>query len=224
MGGISYICMIVLEDIKKSYNGEEVLKGVCLQVEKGSFVSVMGESGSGKSTLLNVLGGFIAPDEGRVLWNGEDIFAFSERRRSHFRSAEMGFVFQSFRLAETLTAIENALLPAMIAGSDPARARARAEELFERLSLSAMAKKYPSELSGGQQQRAAIARALTSSPQTVILDEPTGALDSAMQIKVMELLRDENSLGRTIIQVTHNPAMAKYGQRTIKIRDGMICG
>lgn len=216
--------MIELENITKSYNGEAVLRGISLKIDDGEFLSVMGESGSGKSTLLNVMGGFLAPDGGRVLWRGEDISAFDGARVSRFRSEEMGFVFQSFRLISTLTAGENILLPAAVAGRDMRAARERAEELCHKLKLNGMTNKFPDQLSGGQQQRVAIARALICRPLAVVLDEPTGALDSAMQSTVMELLKDVNGGGTTIVQVTHSAAMAACGTRTVRIKDGAICG
>ena len=216
--------MIELENITKSYNGEAVLRGVSLKIDDGEFLSVMGESGSGKSTLLNVMGGFLAPDGGRVLWRGEDISAFDGARVSRFRSEEMGFVFQSFRLISTLTARENILLPAMLAGQDVKKVREYMLFICGELGIDGMLDKYPQKLSGGQQQRTAIARALAFRPHTVVLDEPTGALDSAMQQKVMQLLKEINAEGTTVIQVTHSAAMAAYGGRTVRIKDGMLCG
>lgn len=216
--------MIELRNVTKSYNGERVLKGIDLTVADGEFLSVMGESGSGKSTLLNVMGGFLQPDGGSVLWNGADITAFDGRARSEMRCKGMGFVFQAFRLISTLTAEENVLLPAALASCDVREVTARLKQLFSLLGLDGAGKKYPDELSGGQQQRVAIARALICAAPVVILDEPTGALDSAMQKNVMQLLRRINADGVTVIQVTHSLAMAEYGSRIVRIRDGNICG
>lgn len=217
--------MIELENIVKSYNGEAVLHGVNLKIEDGEFVSVMGASGSGKSTLLNVAGGFIKPDSGIVLWDKENISSFSPSRAARFRCTHMGFVFQNFRLISTLTAEENILLPCLLSGRDMLKTKAYIGELCERLSLCGMLSKYPENLSGGQQQRVAIVRALAYSPSAVILDEPTGALDSAMQQRVMELFRDVNAQrGTTVVQVTHSAAMAAYGGRIVHIKDGAICG
>ena len=213
--------MIQLIGVKKSYNAELVLKGIDLTVADGEFLSVMGKSGSGKSTLIHILGGFLRPDEGSVLWDGEEINAFGERETSRFRCTRLGFMFQSFRLISTLTAEENVLLPACLAGEE---AHARMEELFARLGLDGMQKKYPALLSGGQQQRVALARALITRPPALILDEPTGALDTAMQSRVMELLREVNAQGTTVVQVTHSPEMAACGSRTVHITDGLICG
>ena len=216
--------MIELKNITKSYNGERVLKGINLEIRDGEFLSIMGESGSGKSTLLNVMGGFLPPDEGFVLWNGENINAFDNARTSAFRCGEMGFIFQSFRLISTLTAEENILLPAMLAHKDMKQTRAYMADLCRTLGIDGMIKKYPDQLSGGQQQRAAIIRALICRPAAAVFDEPTGALDSDMQKRVMELLRRINAEGTTIIQVTHSRAMAEYGSRIAGIKDGMICG
>ena len=219
-----YSSMIKLENIEKSYNGEPVLRGVSLEIADGEFISVMGESGSGKSTLLGVLGGFITPDGGTVLWNGENIADFSEARTAQFRCRDMGFVFQSFRLISTLTARENIMLPAMVAGNCGRDMQDYMRQICERLGIESMLDKYPEKLSGGQRQRTAIARALCFRPHTVVLDEPTGALDSAMQQRVMQLLREVNAGGTTIIQVTHSAAMAECGGRTVRIKDGVICG
>ena len=216
--------MTELEGIKKSYNGEPVLRGVSIKIEDGEFISVIGESGSGKSTLLGIAGGFIPPDGGRVLWNGRDISSLSAADTARFRCTEMGFVFQSFRLISTLTARENILLPAMLAGQDVKKVREYMLFICSELGIDGMLDKYPQKLSGGQQQRTAIARALAFRPHTVVLDEPTGALDSAMQQKVMQLLKEINAEGTTVIQVTHSAAMAAYGGRTVCIKDGMLCG
>lgn len=217
--------MIELKNVTKSYNGEQVLRGVSLTVSDGEFLSVMGESGSGKSTLLNVLGGFLPPDSGEVLWKGEDITRHSPEKAAYFRCHTLGFVFQSFRLISTLTAEENVFLPALLAKQKPSETRRLAELYSEKLGLGGMMKKYPNQLSGGQQQRVAIVRALVYRPLAIVLDEPTGALDSAMQRRVMELLRELNQAeGATIVQVTHNREMAQYGGRIVRLKDGILCG
>ncbi|MBP5242064.1 MAG: ABC transporter ATP-binding protein [Clostridia bacterium] len=217
--------MIELKDVTKSYNGERVLKKISLTIRAGEFVSIMGASGSGKSTLLNTLGGFLPPDEGEVLWRGENVFTFNEKRKSLFRCKDMGFLFQSFRLISTLTAKENVFLPALLAGENMAQTQEYFNFLIKELKIDEVINKYPNQLSGGQQQRVALARALISHPAVVVLDEPTGALDSAMQETVMRLLYKINKEdATTVVQVTHSKEMAEYGSRIIYLKDGEICG
>ena len=172
--------MIKAENIEKSYNGEKVLRGVNLEIRDGEFVAIMGESGSGKSTLISILGGFLEQDNGRVLWNGRDISELSERELSRLRSTEVGFVFQFFKLIPTLNVRDNILLPTSLGGRADAEAMAYMQQLLLELGLSSLVSKYPDELSGGQRQRVAMVRALLYKPSLLILDEPTGALDSGM--------------------------------------------
>ena len=215
--------MINCENLKKSYNGEEVLRKVSLEIRDGEFVSVMGKSGSGKSTLISIMGAHLAPDSGRVLHDGVDIFSLDEREIAKMRCTSLGFVFQNFRLIPTLNVKDNLLLPSVLAKSADKAREEYIEMLAERLEISAMLGKLPTELSGGQCQRAAIVRALSIKPKTLILDEPTGALDTAMERRVMELLTEINrECGATVIQVTHSEAVAAYGSRIIRIRDGEI--
>ena len=215
--------MIKASGIQKSYNDEKVLKGVSLEIKAGEFVSIMGESGSGKSTLLSILGGFLAPDAGQVTWWGEDVSTFSNNRLAQIRSTEVGFVFQSFRLIPTLTVQDNLYLPATLGKKMSQNTRAYVAELVEELNLSGLLKKYPTQLSGGQCQRVAIIRALAYKPSLVILDEPTGALDSSMEEKVMALLSKVNRVHSTaIVQVTHSKKVADYGNRIIYLKDGEI--
>ena len=214
--------MTELKGIVKGYNGEPVLHDINLTVQDGEFLTIMGESGSGKSTLLGIAGGFIAPDEGQVLWDGEDISAFSGAKAAKFRCTKLGFVFQSFRLISTLTARENIMLPSLLSGRD---SQAYMLEICRRLGIAEMLDKFPEQLSGGQQQRVAIARSLAYKPDTLILDEPTGALDSNFERDVMELIKEVNSqLKTTIIQVTHSAAVAAYSRRVVRIKDGKLCG
>ncbi len=215
--------MIEAGSIVKNYGSEQVLKGISLSIDDGEFVSIMGESGSGKSTLLSILGGHLAPDGGQVLWSGEDISTFSDKKMSALRCDRIGFVFQSFKLIPTLNVNDNLLLPATLGKKITPELLEYADYLLEKLKLSDMKKKFPDQLSGGQCQRVAIARALVYKPSIIILDEPTGALDSGMERVVMELLRDVNrELHTTIIQVTHSPIVASYATRTILLRDGKI--
>lgn len=216
--------MIVLKNIEKSYNGEKILKKINLSIEDGEFVSIMGESGSGKSTLLSILGGFLTPDGGEVLWNGEDISTFTENRLSELRSTEIGFVFQFFKLIPTLNVTDNMLLPATLGKKVNADTFNYLDELSRELKLDGLLSKFPEQLSGGQRQRVAIVRALLYSPSIIILDEPTGALDSAMEQRVMELLKRINYEKKTtVILVTHSTRVAEYASRIINLRDGDIC-
>ena len=215
--------MIELKNIVKSYSSEKVLKGISLNIEDGDFVAIMGESGSGKSTLLSILGGFLSADEGTVMWSGKDISALSDDEMSELRCTKIGFVFQSYRLIPTLNVKDNLLLTAHLGRKLDDDTLKYAEKLIDTLKLSNTLSRYPDEISGGQAQRVAIARALVYKPEIVILDEPTGALDSEMKKVVMELLSTVNKdLGTTIIQVTHSSTVASYASKTILLKDGEI--
>ena len=215
--------MITVNNVTKSYNGELVLKGVSLEILDGEFVSIMGESGSGKSTLLGIIGGYLARDGGEVLLDGRDISALSDKELSHLRCTELGFVFQSYRLIPTLNVKDNLLLPATLAKNTGKETQIHLDHLTETLRLSDLLKKFPDQLSGGQAQRVAIARALLYKPKTLILDEPTGALDSETEGIVMRLLCEVNqTLGTTVVQVTHSKSVAEYGSRIVFLKDGKI--
>ena len=215
--------MIRAENIEKSFNGERVLKSVSLEIGRGEYVSVMGKSGSGKSTLISILGGFLSPDSGRVLWDGEDISSFDEKKSAALRSSKLGFVFQSFKLIPTLNARDNLFLPATLGRHINGETLRYADEVTAELGISELLDKYPAMLSGGQCQRVAIARSLIYKPEILILDEPTGALDSDMERRVMNMLsRINKELGTTVVQVTHSLAVAEYGDRIIQIKDGEI--
>ena len=215
--------MIQATNIEKSYNGERVLFGVSLDIANGEFVSIMGESGSGKSTFLSILGGFLDADGGQVLLDGEDVSKMGENRLAQIRCTTLGFVFQGYKLIPTLTARDNLLLPAVLGGKKEEELAGYLKELSDALGISGLLEKFPDQLSGGQCQRVAIARALLYKPQTLILDEPTGALDSEMEKRVMELLRAVNrELGTTVVQVTHSKTVAEYGNRIVYLKDGKI--
>lgn len=216
--------MIEIKDVVKSYGNERVLKGVSLSVADGEFISIMGESGSGKSTLLSILGGFLTADSGSVLWSGEDISDFDDEKMSRLRSSSLGFVFQSYRLIPTLNINDNLLLTATLGKKLNSETLEYADELVKLFKLSEVMTKLPTELSGGQAQRVAIARALVYRPSIIILDEPTGALDSVMEGVVMEHLSKINrECKTTVIQVTHSKVVASYASRIIKLSDGEIC-
>ena len=215
--------MIKAINIEKSYNGERVLFGVSLDIADGEFVSIMGESGSGKSTLLSILGGFLDADGGEVLLDGEQILKLNEHQLAQIRCTTLGFVFQSYKLIPTLTVRDNLLLPATLGGKSEDSINEYLQKLIHALGISELLDKFPDQLSGGQCQRVAIARALLYKPKTLILDEPTGALDSEMEKRVMELLGEVNrELGTTIVQVTHSKTVAAYGNRIVYLKDGKI--
>lgn len=215
--------MIELKNVSKSYNNEKVLKGIDLTFSDCEFISIMGASGSGKSTLLNILGGFLPPDSGETLWDGQNPYAFSDKEMAEKRHTSLGFVFQSFKLISTLTAYDNIILPATLGKSLNQDTLNYIDNLIETLNLKEVINKYPDQLSGGQCQRVAIARALSYKPKTIILDEPTGALDSHTEEVVMQLLKRVNQdLKTTVIMVTHSEKVASFATRIIRIKDGQI--
>ena len=215
--------MIQVKNVIKSYNGEKVLKGIDLTFTDKEFVSIMGASGSGKSTLLNIIGGFLRPDDGQVIWENKNPFEFTDDELAEKRRSYIGFVFQSFKLISTLTARDNIMLPVTLAKKLDKDTLEYFDYLTSELEIKPFLDKYPDQLSGGQCQRVAIARALCYNPKIVILDEPTGALDSVMEVKVMELLKRINQQRHTtIIQVTHSEKVGNYGDRIIRLKDGLI--
>ncbi|MDQ3985101.1 MAG: ABC transporter ATP-binding protein [Actinomycetota bacterium] len=218
--------ILVAEGVTKVYRtgAEEVvaLRDLDLEVARGEFIAVMGPSGSGKTTLLNCLSGLDSIDAGAVWVEGQNLHAMPDAKRSRHRAEKMGFVFQSFNLIPVFTAAENVELPLLLAGESPARSRLRAEETLERVGLGDRKNHRPNELSGGEQQRVTIARALAGGPAIVWADEPTGNLDTETADSVMDLLRDLNREGLTLVLVTHDPAIGRSAQRLIRMRDGRI--
>ena len=217
--------MIRLEDINKTYyNGAplHVLKGINLHIERGEFVSIMGASGSGKSTLLNILGILDNYDTGEYYLNGTLIKGLSENRAAEYRNRMIGFIFQSFNLISFKNAVENVALPLFYQGVGRRKRNALAMEYLERLGLKEWAHHLPSELSGGQKQRVAIARAIITQPQIILADEPTGALDSQTSAEVMNLLRQLNESGMTVVVVTHESGVAYRTHKIVHIKDGLI--
>ncbi len=200
------------------------LDGVDLTVAEGEFLGVTGPSGSGKSTLLHLLGGLDRPTEGRIWVRGRDLTALDENELAAYRRREVGFVFQSFYLVPTMTALQNVEFPMYFARIPPARRRERALYLLERVGLADRRNHRPTELSGGEQQRVAIARALANDPILILADEPTGNLDSRTGAEVLRLLSELNAEGRTIILVSHDPAMIAHTRRHIRMLDGRIVG
>jgi putative ABC transport system ATP-binding protein len=200
----------------------EALVGLDLTIPRGEFLAVMGPSGSGKTTLLNCLSGLDEIDGGSVLVEGEDIHAMSDARRSRHRASKMGFIFQSFNLIPVFTAAENVELPLLLAGAAPREARARAEATLDRVGLGHRKGHRPNELSGGEQQRVTIARALAGDPAMVWADEPTGNLDTETAGSVVDLLKELNGDGLTLVLVTHDPAIGSQAGRLIQMRDGAV--
>jgi putative ABC transport system ATP-binding protein len=215
-----------LEQVTKRFRQGEViieaLKDVSLTIERGEFVAVMGASGSGKSTLLHVMAGLTQPDHGRVLVDGQELSAMTDRQLTYFRRRRIGLVFQAFNLIPTLTAEDNILLPLLAAGGKNSR-NGQLENLLARLDLIRRRRHRPDALSGGEQQRVAIARALVADPSIVLADEPTGSLDSISGQNICRLLQELcKEQRRTIVIVTHEPAVAVWAERIIVLRDGRV--
>jgi putative ABC transport system ATP-binding protein len=220
---------IAADDVTKSYGAGatevRALRGVDLAVSRGEFVAIMGPSGSGKSTLLHILGALETPTTGTVAVGGIRYEGLDDRALTRFRRDHIGFVFQFFNLLASLSAQENVLLPALIAGKADGRRQQHALDLLERVGLSDRADHLPSELSGGEPQRVSIARALLLEPELVLADEPTGNLDSRAGRDVLRLLREINRAdGHTIVMVTHDPNAAAITDRVVFLRDGKIAG
>ena len=217
--------LIHLEDVSKRYDrdGAFAIEDVSLDVAAGEAIAVMGPSGSGKSTLLNLIAGLDRPTAGSVTVAGQAIDTLNETALARYRRRRIGMIFQFFNLLDDLTVADNVLLPAQLAGMSRRSARSRADELMDRLKISQHRQAYPARLSGGERQRVAIARALVNSPQVLLADEPTGALDSSTGEGIGALLQDLNHEGQTMIIVTHNPELAaRYAGRTVEIVDGRL--
>jgi putative ABC transport system ATP-binding protein len=215
------------QGVRKIYRTGEVeveaLHGLDLQVAPGELVAVMGPSGSGKTTLLNCLSGLDDIDGGRVLVEGQDLFAMSDAARTAHRATSMGFIFQAFNLIPVFTVVENVELPLLLIGKRQKEARSRAEEILERVGLAHRTEHRPNELSGGEQQRVAIARALVARPAIVWADEPTGNLDTHMADQIVELLHELNRTeNQTIVLVTHDPGIGESTNRLVRMTDGKI--
>jgi putative ABC transport system ATP-binding protein len=219
--------LLVAEGVRKVYRSGEVqveaLAGLDLTVHRGELVAVMGPSGSGKTTLLNCLSGLDDVDGGRVLLDGQDLFALPDAARTSHRATAMGFVFQAFNLIPVFTAAENVELPLLLAGVAARPARRRAVAMLDRVGLGHRVGHRPNELSGGEQQRVTVARALVGRPAIVWADEPTGNLDTQTAGQVVDLLRELNREdGQTIVLVTHDPAVAASAGRLLRMRDGRL--
>lgn len=218
--------IIRTENLIKTYGTGKVktdaLRGVDLEIPRGSFSCIVGPSGHGKSTLMHLIGGLDRPTGGKVVIDGEEMSRLSNRRLAALRAQKIGFVFQFFNLLQSLTAEEN-VETAMMFSKTPEKAQTgRAKELLSLVGLSEKLRSRPSELSGGQQQRVAIARALANDPEILMMDEPTGNLDSASEAEVLDTIFRLHKKGKTVIIVTHNPEIAKRSERVIKIKDGKL--
>ncbi len=217
--------MITLEGVTKVYRTGEVevaaLRGVSLHIPEGQFVAIMGPSGSGKSTLMNLIGCLDQPSAGRYILDGYDVSNLTEDQLAWIRNRKIGFVFQSFNLIPRVKALHNVEMPLIYAGDTQER-RQRALQALASVGLANRANHVPSELSGGQQQRVAVARALVTNPAILLADEPTGNLDSESSLEIMRLLADLNRQGRTIVLITHEPDIAAFAQRVVRLRDGVV--
>jgi len=218
--------VIRLEDIKKFYAlGDNIVKaldGVNLEINRGDYLAIMGPSGSGKSTLLHILGGLDVPTSGAYFLEEVDISHLSDREIARIRNEHFGFIFQSYNLLPELTAIENAEIPMVYNKTPLKERRARAEFLMNKVGLSHRLKHYPSQMSGGEQQRVAIARALANDPTLILADEPTGNLPSEQGDEIMEMIRQLNDEGTTIVVVTHDPKIGANAKKLVRLCDGKI--
>ncbi len=219
--------IIKVNEVSKSFGNKEnynlVLDNVSIDIEKGEFVSLMGESGSGKSTLLYLIGGLDKPTTGTVYINGKDINTLKEKEMAELRRKGIGFVFQFYNLVQNLTVEENIMLPVVMDGKKEKDYKERLENILRIIGLEDKRKALPNQLSGGQQQRVSIARAIILSPDIILADEPIGNLDSKSGKEVMELFKTINKEENiTILQVTHSEESAKYGDRIIRLKDGKI--
>lgn len=215
--------MIQIENLTKSFGNLQVLKGVSLSIKKGEVISIVGPSGAGKTTLLQLIGTLDKPSGGSIRFNGEELGKMSESRLATFRNRHIGFVFQFHQLLPEFTALENIIIPALIAGRKRKEAEAEAMELLRIMGIEQRAQHKPSEMSGGENQRVAVARALINRPDVILADEPSGSLDSHNKEELHKLFFDlRDKLGQTFIIVTHDESLAAFTDRTIRMVDGVI--
>ncbi len=218
--------IITMSNIRKIYDTGKVkveaLKGIDLEVEEGEFVAIVGPSGSGKSTLMNLLGCLDTPTEGVYQIGGDNVAGVTRDQLAEIRNRRVGFVFQNFNLLPHISAQENVELPMLFGGVSPRERRERAAELLTRVGLGDRLDHKPTELSGGQMQRVAIARSLAMNPDIILADEPTGNLDTSSGTDIMSIFNELWKSGRTLLIITHDPALAKRASRTVEIRDGRI--
>ena len=218
--------MIRLKDIQKTYymgkNVLNVLRDINIEIKKGDFVGIIGQSGSGKTTLSNIIAGLLKPSSGEVIINNENIWSYKDKKMSDFRNRTLGFVFQSFNLIPEMTALENVMLPLAYSKEKYSKRVELAKEELEKVGLSDRLFHKPTEMSGGQMQRVAIARAMINKPKIIIADEPTGNLDSKASQTVIDIIKDINKKGVTVIMVTHNSDYKKHFTGLIKLENGKI--
>ena len=215
--------MIRVEDIHKSFGSLEVLKGVDLEIQKGEIVSIIGKSGAGKTTLLQIIGTLDRPDSGSVVIDGVDVFALKEKELADFRNRHIGFIFQFHQLLPEFNALENVMMPAMIARMSEKETELRAVQLLTELGMAERLTHKPNELSGGEKQRVAAARAMMMSPDVILADEPSGSLDESNKKELHKLLLQmREQYGHTIIIVTHDKELAEISDRVIEMRDGVV--
>ena len=218
--------LIQLSDIRKSYFSDEVetpvLHGINVTIYKGEFVAIMGQSGSGKSTLMNILGCLDTPTSGSYILNGKETAKLNDNELAKVRNETIGFVFQGFNLLKRMPLIDNVSLPLLYAGVSMAEARRRGAEKLAQTGLGAFTKRLPNQISGGQQQRVAISRALVCEPALILADEPTGNLDTTTSSEIMNLFTRLNEEGMSILIVTHEPDVAKYAKRLVRLKDGLV--
>jgi putative ABC transport system ATP-binding protein len=217
--------LIEIRNIGKDYQSGETtvqaIKSMDFFIDDGEFVTIMGQSGSGKSTLLSILGGLNHPSRGKMVVDSLDLYSLSSEQRADFRSEYIGIIFQSFQLITYLTVLENVKMPMAITGIKAHKQDEMAHAVLAKVGLTGKADRLPDQLSGGEQERVAIARAIVNNPPILLADEPTGNLDSTTTEEIMNLLKNLNQEGQTIIMVTHNPETSKYSERTIHVQDGM---
>ena len=218
--------IIELKNLSKHYEmGENIVKaldGIDVKIKKGDFIAIVGPSGSGKSTMMNMIGALDLATEGEIFLDDEDIENLEESELAQIRGRKIGFVFQTFNLIPTLTALENVMLPMTFQGLGGEEKLERAEEILKKVGLEHRKNHFSNELSGGEMQRVAIARALANNPEVILADEPTGNLDSKTGKEIMKIFTDLNKKGKTIILVTHDLDLTKYATKVLKLRDGKI--
>ena len=218
--------LIQLRDVRKSYFSADVetpvLHGINVTIHQGEFVAIMGQSGSGKSTLMNILGCLDTPTSGSYVLNGKETAKLNDNELAKVRNQTIGFVFQGFNLLKRMPLIDNVSLPLLYAGVPMIEARKRGAEKLAQTGLAAFNKRLPNQISGGQQQRVAIARALVCEPALILADEPTGNLDTTTSAEIMDLFIRLNTEGMSILIVTHEPDVARYAKRLVRLKDGLV--